>query len=87
MDTQILVMPGIHGSGPKHWQTLWEAQHPDYRRIQVDDWDRPYCSSWVAAIDEAVASAPVPMLLVAHSLGCLASVTWAYMDSLQSTRD
>ena len=77
MDVQVLVMPGIHGSGPKHWQTLWEAQHPDYRRIQVDDWDHPQCSSWVAAIDEAVFSAPAPVLLVAHSLGCLATVTWA----------
>ncbi|MFC7514808.1 RBBP9/YdeN family alpha/beta hydrolase [Herbaspirillum sp. GCM10030257] len=77
MDTQVLVMPGIHGSGPKHWQTLWETQDPDYRRIQVDDWDHPHCASWVAAIDEAVASAPAPVLLVAHSLGCLATVTWA----------
>jgi uncharacterized protein len=81
MDAQVLIMPGIHGSGPQHWQTLWEAQHPHYRRVQVDDWDYPQCSSWVAAIDEAVAdatgSSPAPVLLVAHSLGCLASVAWA----------
>ena len=25
----VLIVPGIGNSGPQHWQTLWERQHPD----------------------------------------------------------
>ena len=77
MKATILTMPGINNSGSVHWQTLWENEYPYIKRIQVDDWDHPVCSVWVAAIDHAVASASGPVVLVAHSLGCLAVADWA----------
>jgi len=67
----VLVLPGIGGSGPEHWQTLWERQHPEYRRVQVPDWDRPDVGEWVAALSAAVTTAAAPVVVVAHSLGCL----------------
>lgn len=77
MNTAVLIIPGIGNSGPLHWQTLWEASDDSMARLKVDDWDHPVCSSWVAAIDGAVRSAKQPLVVAAHSLGCLAFVHWA----------
>lgn len=73
----VLLMPGIHNSGPTHWQSMWEQDNPTFRRIQVPDWDRPVCSDWVKAIGQAVRVAEEPAVIVAHSLGCLALAEWA----------
>lgn len=73
----VLLMPGIGNSGPAHWQSLWEKSDPSFARIQAGDWDHPVCSSWIAAIDRTVADAEAPVVIVAHSLGCLAVAVWA----------
>ena len=83
MRAAILTMPGIGNSGPAHWQSLWEKAHPSIRRIQVDDWDRPVCASWTAAIERAVISAEQPIVIAAHSLGCLAVTEWATGGSVE----
>jgi predicted alpha/beta hydrolase family esterase len=41
------------------------------------DWCDPRRETWVAAIDEAVAAHPTPPTVIAHSLGCIATVHWA----------
>lgn len=74
----ILILPGINGSGPEHWQTRWERRLPGARRVPERDWDRPDRAEWVAALDQAVASAAgAAVVLVAHSLGCLQVAHWA----------
>jgi uncharacterized protein len=75
--TQVLILPGIGGSGPEHWQTRWERLHPGYRRIEMPDWDAPELAVWLKRIDEAVLAAPTSPVIVAHSLGCLAVAHWA----------
>lgn len=77
MAANVLLMPGINNSGPAHWQSLWEKADSSSRRIQVDDWDRPVCSAWIGAIDNAVKSTGRQVIIVAHSLGCLPVVEWA----------
>jgi serine hydrolase len=77
MATSILMVPGYSGSGPEHWQTLWEQEHPDYRRVMQRDWERPERDEWVGALDAAIAQTEPPVVLVAHSLGCLVVVHWA----------
>ena len=77
MATSVLIVPGYNNSGPEHWQSLWERAHPEYRRVMQRDWDSPERHEWVSALDEAIAQAPQPVVLVAHSLGCLAVVHWA----------
>ena len=72
-----VIVPGIGGSGPAHWQSRWEVGLRDARRIAPASWDDPDLDDWVAAIDRTVDHAdPVPVL-VAHSLGCLAVAHWA----------
>jgi predicted alpha/beta hydrolase family esterase len=77
-DARILIVPGLYNSGPQHWQTLWEQEHPHLSRIEQRDWDTPVCADWTSEIDRAVTSGDVSkVVLVAHSLGCIAVAHWA----------
>ena len=72
MRPPVLIVPGYGDSGPEHWQSLWEAAHPDFRRVAQRDWLYPVRAEWVATLEGAIRAAGVPVMLVAHSLGCLA---------------
>jgi hypothetical protein len=72
--TTILIVPGLRGSGPDHWQSWWEAREPRSARAEQDDWHTPDLSRWSARVGEALGRAEAPVWLVAHSFGCLASV-------------
>lgn len=63
----FLTLPGWQGSGPSHWQTLWESLDPTLRRVQQREWDHPSLPQWRAALEDAVTG---PSVLIAHSLGC-----------------
>lgn len=71
------MIPGLGDSGPTHWQSLWEARHPVYRRVQQDEWQHPRCSDWAKNLEVAIAAADSPVVLVAHSMGCAAVIHWA----------
>lgn len=73
----VLIVPGWTGSGPDHWQSIWERSHTRFRRVEQRDWDAPECGEWVRTLDSAVREAAGPPLLVAHSLGCIAVAHWA----------
>lgn len=68
----MVMVPGWRNSGPGHWQTLWCKQLPQCVRVEQDDWEFPRRSAWVERIGETVASVSGPVVLVAHSLGCIA---------------
>lgn len=67
---RLLVLPGLGGSGPEHWQTRWEACELACARVQQRDWDRPTLGEWLRAVDEALERLDAPVVLVAHSLAC-----------------
>ena len=73
----FLIVPGWNGSGPGHWQTIWEHRHANFRRIEQDNWHRPSRRQWVQGIQAAVQEVQAPVYLVAHSLGCLTVAHWA----------
>ncbi len=53
MSTRFLTVPGLAGSGPQHWQTIWEIQQPDlFNRIEQDNWDWPNREDWVERLQE-----------------------------------
>lgn len=72
----ILLLPGWQNSGAGHWQTLWESAH-GYRRVEQHDWMHPLRGDWSARLEEVVVDAERPVLLVAHSLGCILTAWWA----------
>ena len=73
---QVFTLPGWQGSGPTHWQTHWEALH-GFHRVEQHDWQRPLRGDWSARLDEVVGDAAGPVVLVAHSLGCVLTAWWA----------
>lgn len=74
--SDVLLLPGWQDSGPGHWQTRWEARH-GFTRVRQDDWEWPRRGDWMARLDEVLLTRPVPVLLAAHSLGCLLVAAWA----------
>ncbi|MCW5257183.1 serine hydrolase family protein [Verminephrobacter aporrectodeae subsp. tuberculatae] len=74
--SDVLLLPGWQNSGPGHWQSLWETRH-GYRRVEQHDWIHPLRGDWTARLEETVVDAGGPVLLVAHSLGCILSAWWA----------
>jgi hypothetical protein len=65
-----LILPGLGGSGPEHWQTCWEKLYARHLRVVQRDWDHPNRAAWLAAIEAAIVDTGEPVVLVAHSLGC-----------------
>lgn len=76
----VLTVPGLGGSGPTHWQSLWERDRHDTVRADLGMWHRPHRNAWVTKLDQAVRSARAPVILVAHSLGCVAVAWWASLS-------
>jgi predicted alpha/beta hydrolase family esterase len=76
-DSKVVMVPGWNGSGPAHWQTIWERDHPEYLRVAQRDWQSVRCADWVLEVDRTVSSVSGNVVLVAHSLGCLAVAWWA----------
>jgi predicted alpha/beta hydrolase family esterase len=72
----VLILPGWQGSGPLHWQMRW-ARLYGYAVVAQDDWLRPRRGDWLARLDEVVIDTSGPLLLAAHSLGCIQVAAWA----------
>jgi predicted alpha/beta hydrolase family esterase len=53
--SNILTLPGWHGSGPRHWQTLWEQRH-GYVRADQHDWATPRRGDWLARLEDLLLS-------------------------------
>ena len=77
MTRPILIVPGYHGSGPGHWQSLWEKSLPGARRVLMPSWEEPRRDAWVEALDRAIRACAEPPVLVGHSLGAVTIVHWA----------
>ena len=74
--TTFINVPGIGGSGPEHWQSVWEALNPEILRFRPRSWDHPALLDWVESLEAAVVAAPARPVLIAHSLGCLLVAHW-----------
>jgi uncharacterized protein len=77
MSRPVLIVPGISNSGPEHWQSRWQRQHPSYVRAPFAEWDEPDRRDWVATLDATVRELGPRTVIVAHSLGTLAVAHWA----------
>lgn len=70
----IVIVPGWRDSGPGHWQSLWAEQLVGAVRVQQDDWITPTRAAWIGSIERTILAQPEPVVVVAHSLGCIATV-------------
>lgn len=81
MKCDVLILPGLWNSGPRHWQSLWHERNPHWRRAEHRDWSNPHCDEWVAELNAAIADCQGAPILVAHSLGCMLVAHWALSGS------
>ncbi|MGD0278542.1 MAG: alpha/beta hydrolase, partial [Smithella sp.] len=75
---RILIIPGLNGSGPGHWQTLWEEKY-GCERVEQRDWTKPDLDEWIDTLNAAVMASSEHTVLIAHSLGCLIVAHWSYL--------
>lgn len=73
-DFRVLIVPGLHGSGPDHWQTRWQELYPSFERVMQACWDVPDLPAWSDCLGRTLRQSDRPTLIVAHSFGCLASM-------------
>jgi len=73
----VLLIPGLHDSGPGHWQSHWAQSLPHAARVELGMWDDPHRNTWVNKLNLAIHRAGRPVILVAHSLGCITVAWWA----------
>lgn len=73
-DADILIVPGWSSSGEDHWQSRWQRSLKTARRVEQADWFNPSRDHWVSRIHAEIDAAERPVVLVAHSLGVIATV-------------
>lgn len=81
-----LTLPGLGGSGPDHWQTHWEQERPNVERVELGGWSQPSRNIWIAKLEQSLARARGPVVLVAHSLSCHLVSWWASMAGEGASR-
>jgi hypothetical protein len=70
---RVLIVPGLHDSGPAHWQSWLQTLQRGALRVQQRDWNDPQLDRWAARVTSTLEHAgPGPWIAVAHSFGCLA---------------
>lgn len=78
---RYLIVPGWQGSPDNHWQSHWQRTLPNGARVEQRDWLTPQRDDWVKALEQAIAGEPTPVILIAHSLGCVTVAHWAAQAS------
>lgn len=83
----VLTVPGLGNSGPDHWQTRWEKDEANVRRVDLGEWDEPRRNNWVNRLNMAIHRADRPVVLVAHSLGCHALAWWVEYEAFEEAHN
>jgi predicted alpha/beta hydrolase family esterase len=73
-DAEILVVSGWSDSGPEHWQSRWQAKLSTARRVTQRDFEKPMRAEWEEKIAREVLESARPAVIVAHSLGVIATL-------------
>jgi predicted alpha/beta hydrolase family esterase len=76
-EATVLIVPGLRGHVPQHWQTLLASRLPRVRTVEPMGREDLDCARRVAAIEREANAIKGPLLLVAHSGGVIMVVHWA----------
>ena len=69
-----LIVPGLHSSGPDHWQSWFEERIPGAARVIQRDWNDANLPDWSSRVRRSIDRTPGRHWIVAHSFGALAAV-------------
>jgi len=53
----VVFAPGLHNSGPRHWQSHWQLRLPRSVRAEQARWDEPDLEAWSKVVAAAVRKA------------------------------
>ena len=73
----VLIVPGLRDAVPQHWQTLLETKLARVRSFPPMGPTDLDCAARVAAIEQAAQAIDGPIVIVAHSGGCIMVAHWA----------
>lgn len=73
----VLIVPGLRDDAPGHWQSLLAAGDAGIHSVPVQGKAMLDCAARVQALEDAAQAIDGPLLLVAHSGGCLTVAHWA----------
>lgn len=75
--TRVLLVPGRGKALDGHWSWQWVRERPGQFRWAPEPPGPPYVpAERVAALDTAIRGIDEPVVLVAHSAGCLTVAFW-----------
>lgn len=77
LSSTVLIVPGLRGHVPDHWQTLLEHRLPNARSVPPLERDGLSCAARMEALDAALRRIAGPVILVAHNAGVMTTVHWA----------
>ena len=69
-----VIVPGVGGSEPAHWQSWLQRQLMSCSRVEQQNWHQPVLSHWIHQFINTVAPLQTDIQIVAHSFGCLTTV-------------
>lgn len=73
----VLIVPGLRDEVAEHWQTRLAAARPGARTVPPMGRSNLDCAPRVAALEREAAAIAGPIVLVAHSGGCITVAHWA----------
>ncbi|TYC52335.1 serine hydrolase family protein [Rhodobacterales bacterium] len=84
-ETDILLVPGYGETLPSHWLLRWRDKMASARVVKQAELHAPSRKEWLETLVADVEAAERPVVLVAHSLGCIlvAHATHALKDKIR----
>ena len=76
VEPTFVFLAGYANSGDGHWQRTWSERLPGSVWVEHADWLNANREEWVADVQKALWNISGPMVVVAHSLGCLLLAEW-----------
>ncbi len=77
MSVTVLIVPGLRDHAAQHWQTLLAAELPQVKSVKPMGRNDLDCQKRIEAIETAISNIEGPVVIVAHSAGCIMTAHWA----------
>lgn len=76
-EVTVVIVPGLRDHVAEHWQTHLQTALPRAVSVPPLEHDKLSRAARVQALDQVLAAVDGPVLLVAHSAGCMIVAHWA----------
>lgn len=75
--TKYFTIPGYSGNDENHWQSYWEREVPNCKRIEQDKWVDIDKDEWISRVQEVLYNENLDdVVLIGHSFGVATILHW-----------